>query len=355
MGLAASQARILLLTAKNDSLELQAQLISNERLILAQEQEEVANDYSDATSNQIYTCRVLDNTGTDGKEYKNKTMTLDSLAQSLFDLSSSSATSEADVTANKGKTKESFGEAEFNKYDLNKDGKIDDTDVSQAKSNSSSTVTEADVTANKGKTKEDFGEAEFNKYDLNKDGKIDDSDVEKAKSNSTKGIVYVKIGNDYYGAQANYDFTNNKFNMTYYKNGVELKGDDSKSIISALNSEGAYSLLQTSGRNGLLELYVDAPEADDDDTNTDTKIGNGNYVRKSLESLSSVTSRYYTEDDAAAQAEYNAAMARVNAMDKRLENKLNQVETQKKAVETELDSAKQIVKSNIERTFKYFS
>ena len=44
MGLAASQARLLLLTAKNDALELQAQNVEQERLLLAQEQETIARN-----------------------------------------------------------------------------------------------------------------------------------------------------------------------------------------------------------------------------------------------------------------------------------------------------------------------
>ena len=48
-------------------------------------------------------------------------------------------------------------------------------------------------------------------------------------------------------------------------------------------------------------------------------------------------------------------MAKVNTLDTRLENKLNQIETQKKAVEQEMESVDSIIQSNIERTFQYFS
>ena len=48
-----SQARLLLLTAKNDALELQAQNVEQERLLLAQEQETIAQEYSDKTTNTI--------------------------------------------------------------------------------------------------------------------------------------------------------------------------------------------------------------------------------------------------------------------------------------------------------------
>ena len=54
MGLAASQGRLLLLTARKSNLELQAQVISQERALLSMQQETIAYDYSQKTNNQIY-------------------------------------------------------------------------------------------------------------------------------------------------------------------------------------------------------------------------------------------------------------------------------------------------------------
>lgn len=267
MGLAASQARILLLTAKNDSLELQAQLISNERLLLSQEQEGIANKYSDATSNTVYKCLINDPLDKDNKDgTTTKVMTLESLAQS---------------------------------------------------------------------------------YTCGASG--------KSKKNQQK--VYIKYGDKYIGASASYDPSKKEpWSVTYFvsdgKTETPLSSEDP--LVIAFNSSGANSLTQSLARNEKLEIYVPAPVTNSSESNNDTNIGGKQYVRKSPESLSNVHSEYYTEDDAAAQAEYQAAMARVNTLDKKLENKLNQVETQKKAVESEMESVDQIIKSNIERTFKYF-
>ena len=54
MGLAASQGRLLLLTARKSDLELQAQAISQDRLLLSIQQEQIATEYSDKQNNQIY-------------------------------------------------------------------------------------------------------------------------------------------------------------------------------------------------------------------------------------------------------------------------------------------------------------
>lgn len=52
MGLAASQARLLLLTARKSDLEYRAQQITNSLMILAMQTEEVAREYSLKISNQ---------------------------------------------------------------------------------------------------------------------------------------------------------------------------------------------------------------------------------------------------------------------------------------------------------------
>ena len=52
MGLSASQGRLLLLTARQNDLEFRAQQISQKRLILSQQLEEIAMEYENATSNR---------------------------------------------------------------------------------------------------------------------------------------------------------------------------------------------------------------------------------------------------------------------------------------------------------------
>ena len=58
MGLAASQARLLLLTARKSDLEFRAQQITNAEMILAMQTEEIARTYSNKLSNQ--TLRYID-------------------------------------------------------------------------------------------------------------------------------------------------------------------------------------------------------------------------------------------------------------------------------------------------------
>ena len=64
---------------------------------------------------------------------------------------------------------------------------------------------------------------------------------------------------------------------------------------------------------------------------------------------------YYTVDDAAAEAEYEAAMTKIQKQDKLLELRLEQVQTQQSSVEKEMESVKQIIDKNIEDSFKTFA
>ena len=289
MGLAASQARLLLLTAKNDALELQAQNVEQERLLLAQEQETIAQEYSDKTTNTIYTCRVFEN-----GETQQQTMNLETLAKS------------------------------------------------QAAPGGPGSIVIADSNGNPivkatASDKTEDGETAVGEYEMSYEVEVGGVMTPLEDLKESNNALY-----------------------KYYQN-----------VIEALRTNGSNSPLQSGIANGAYQLWVQdtAETANPDSTSlilsSAGKIKKGDdveietsdsfFVRKNPESLSSVTSRYYTEDDAAAQAAYNTAMAKVNTLDTRLENKLNQIETQKKAVEQEMESVESIIKSNIERTFQYFS
>ena len=286
MGLAASQARLLLLTAKNDALELQAQKIENERLILAQEQETIAQEYTEKTSNEITVCKVM---SPDGTSTTSEALTIASLA--------------------KAQGGGSIVIADSNNKPLIK----------------------ASAAANANNTDWDIS---YLVYDEDSTQMVP---LDSLKDSNPK--LYTKYSN----------------------------------MIHNFNTKGQNTPLQAGIENGGYQLLVQSP-AEEANVNSTSMIITGSnnvtsagaagytqadsdefYVRKNPDSLSTVTTRYYTEDDAAAQAAYDTAMAKVNALDTRLENKLNQVETQKKAIETEMESVDQIIQTNIERTFQYFS
>ena len=66
MGLAASQARLLLLTARRSDLEYRAQMISQRKIALAMETEQIANEYTRALNNRKleFTYQIKENNKT---------------------------------------------------------------------------------------------------------------------------------------------------------------------------------------------------------------------------------------------------------------------------------------------------
>ena len=97
------------------------------------------------------------------------------------------------------------------------------------------------------------------------------------------------------------------------------------------------------------------PEILEGINNGSMRIVDANGEAISLSSTTGFTQTYYTDDDARAEAEYNTKTASIQVKEKRLQNDLQQVETQQKACDTEIDSVKKVMEKNIERTFKVFS
>ena len=241
MGLAASQARLLLLTARKSDLEYRAQQITNSEMILAMQTEEVARTYSNKLSNQ--TLRYIN----------------------------SSDSTEVEITA-------------ANLSDLSATGMklqiLDDNGQWQ------------DWVSNGTKTITGYQDANGNTITVDEYNLLTDED----KANYKEMFVMNSETNNYSGPQ----------------------------ILEGING-GTMRIVTSSGQE------VDAING------TAFSVG------------------YNTADDAAADAEYRSKTAAIQIKEKRLQMDLQQVETQQKACDTEIDSVKKVMDKNIERTFKVFS
>lgn len=87
----------------------------------------------------------------------------------------------------------------------------------------------------------------------------------------------------------------------------------------------------------------------------DTKTGQEGISAGLLESDTQIEYIIDTSDDAAAESIYNYELARIEAEDNKLDLELQSLETQHEAVMKEYDSVKEVISSNVERTFKLFS
>ena len=218
MGLCASQARLLMLTARRSDLEYQAQQISQARMVLAQNQEAVARKYSDALSNKKLQIRTDDGT-------------VNLTPQTLFEAG----------------------------YGFKYNGQ---------------SYTEYDD-ATKEAIKEMFG--------------------------SSTG----EVGAD-----------NNVFQRYLME-----------------------------GRIVLLERSKTQNEEDEMVSFDETSVAGTNNIYEV----------YYTEDDAAAKAEYDASMSALQRKDKQMELDADRIETEHNAIQTEIESVEGVIKKNIESSFKIFA
>ena len=70
---------------------------------------------------------------------------------------------------------------------------------------------------------------------------------------------------------------------------------------------------------------------------------------------SDITEQTNTAAVTKAEAEYNAAMNKIENKDKRYDMELKNIDTEHNSLQTEYDSIKTAIDKNIERTFKLYS
>lgn len=76
----------------------------------------------------------------------------------------------------------------------------------------------------------------------------------------------------------------------------------------------------------------------------DLPIGGANFIYEGIDE----------GDYAIGNAEYEEKVARLQRIDKRFDTQIQQLSTEQKAIETEMDSIKKVIDKNIEETFKTF-
>ena len=80
----------------------------------------------------------------------------------------------------------------------------------------------------------------------------------------------------------------------------------------------------------------------------------GNLVDMSIEGSSFIYQGVDSADYAVANAEYERKVESLERIDKKFDTQIQQLSTEQKAIETEMDSVKKVIDKNIEETFKTF-
>ena len=360
MGLAASQARFLGLTARKSNNEYQVQQINEQRLALADNQTQVTLDYQKKMTNRNFYFKTVNENGDDvvrqlkywdivnpisltDKE-KEAGMTT-GMGNRIVDVNGNI------VVPNYPSNNTEEIQAIINKYNVTEDTK-DNTKL-YANIENGTWVMQAKRTTDDGNEfwfDIPFDEADFIAK-MRAENPDDETDTEYWRLYNT---LIEKINGKY--QELTYE------NLTSMKDlGIEirLRDNNEKIVVPELPEAdrsivfGKYCIdsycvdpkyLEEKLRNG--EWFIQQPS-----TTSDTGWTNN----LSWSSIGYILDDYDTTDDAAAESEYEYLMAKLAKQDKMLELRLKQLETEHKALETELDSVSKVIQTNIDNSFKTFA
>lgn len=304
MGLSASQARFLQLTARRSDIEYEAQQINFQRLQLSQKAGEASKAYQDKMNNRKMVLKYNDGTGLQKidlsyqnyKSYMNqKTAGTTTDLKQYFLVSSSGnkliVTSEEERKEMIDRYSNTLSYEEYQNIISAKE------QVKLAGEDTSSLSNEI---------------------------------IEKAKFDISK--YEINIGEDEEGNEIT-EYIQRKFN------------EDDFLIVDDLNDPENFQNAIQNGTYYFATLETDK-ETNESYFNTEgwDTLGGG-----------AIGEEYDKSDDAAAQAEYDAIQNRIQSQDKKLELRLDQLESTRQAIQTEIESVEKVVSDNVEKSFNIFS
>lgn len=286
MGLSASQARFLQLTARRSDTEYQAQQINFERLQLANKLSDISQNYQDKTTNRKLT----------------------------YSFNNGEGTQQIDLTYNN-----------YKNY-MNQQG--DGITTTQKKYFLVSSSGNKIVVSSK-EDMEKIIEANYSPQKVEYDSQYDENGVpiEGLKESTKKD----EDGNDvtYYYKE---------FNKPSFEESDFLIVEDLDKVDNFQNAikEGIYFFATWEKDENTQEFKFD--------TQSWEGLGGG--------AISDIVD---TTDDAAAEAEYDNEKTKVQSLDKKLELELDRLETERNALQTEIDAVSKVLKDNVEKTFNTFN
>ena len=304
MGLAASQARYLTLSARKNDLEFAAQTISSRRLQLAYKTAEIARQYSDGMNNKVIKVEV-------GTDYSNGTYTKQWEHVNFKNL------------------------AQHNLYLWGIDGKPLNWGTNDASPYKAGTEYVYKHTTGEGENEKEVTEIlTQEQYD-----KLDSTEQAKCTSRTNE----FTLDPEYPESLAGKDVES----LLISGQACLLDGDFAKYLMDHFDKEtGKFSIGANEFTfNEMKNQYINEKGIKDTRTDIDWRSDITGVMEH----------KYFTEDDEAVQAKYETETAEIQAQDKMLELEIKNIETQHKAIETELESVQKVIQGNIDKTFKIFS
>ena len=380
MGMAASQARLLTITARMHDVEYQAQSIQNAKVQLATKSDEVYQDYLEALDATTLTVKDYNgNTisanfnnlfGIDAVDTKNK--------YTLFD-ENGRIVVEDDIAEAYQKFTDAGSDDDayaFAMWMLNPNGgnpeDLDLTDSENAIAEGTTNLNEkpeelSKILSNLGDKKISCKADLMNEITSAKNG----GDEERAKKLQEAYDEYNAIEKSYryklyqqnaedvfnkqYGEDAagyfdksDFQYYVRKYNEIKQAGGCVSISDFDGELGGGASTDGEWLKNQLS--SGKMSISI---------VNTDSKNGDISFNTTSIATDSYVGETTTTTIDkrayAKAEAEYEHETKAIDAKDKKYDNELSKLETEREALKTEYDSVKKVISDNIERTFGIFS
>ena len=321
MGMSASQARLLSITARMNDVEYKSQNIDNIKIRLADESEQLAMKYTKALNKQKYQLR----TWSKGQEQR--------VDLNINNLWNPDSRYRLQTTSGKMVLSPSLANAYRNQI-------VGDTTAG----------------GYNGEWMDSYTDSSGHSYDTSESRK-NEAMAEFCLQMLTGVPSWNKSGYSYSNADESTrgwnglikDFGEDKVN--YYKDlfnemfEASTVSADGKRLSATLQ----YVEVNASAANDPNWLYeaIASGEFILVDTQTGEEVTASNTV--ALEEVSD------TSDFAKAEAEYNAANMKINNKEKLLDNELKKLDTEHSALNTEMDSLKNLISNNIDKSFNLFS
>ena len=316
MGMSASQARLLSITSRMNDIELRSQQISNTKIRLADESEQVANKYTKALNASKLTKMEY------SKEQSRKVdLTINELSK---------AGSNLRLKRTDGKTivPKSVYQNYKNSlsYNNNKDSFCGKLPTEEARKKEAGYTFVLQMT-----TGEMSWAGAYDKTGTQKTGLYGPNDPYRDFINA--GVI----------SQSEIDYYTQMFNDMFDASTTASDGQ-TKSFDGAFAFDDSIA----NDPNWLYEAIESGQfilEEKKDDSWKETSVS-GN-VSLGIES--------YSENLAKAEAEYNASTAKINTKEKKLDQQMKEMDTEHSALKTEYDSVKSLISDNISKSFQLFS
>lgn len=404
--MAASQARLLSITARIHDVEYQAQALQNAKVQLSTQSDQAYEDYNNALNATTLTISTMDDSGqkstvaatfnnlasssklraSDGSNYalvyNNSLLVEDDVYNAYQEFKDSGYAKDGYHFAMYmlgGKDDSAWKELKQNEFnvffnqvrngDSNADKKLVELFNSILSSNGNLDTWNNLIKENKdpseyGLEEWIYSEIKDEREDDPKNGQLEGKDLEDyhAILYQFKTLLYQNYAAEIFSET--YEQTDDEKFKTYYSakfnnyvdifNQIKANGGNCRPISefngpsgdAANNSEWLKNMVES----GVISIYT---------VQTDRKTGEVSFNGTSPSSDSSLNYTDTTSIDkralVKAEAEYNKKLKDIDRKDKQYDLSLSRLETERSALTTEYDSVKKVIEDNIERTFGIFS